>query len=108
MVSRKDDVSSFFAKIRTKYVTVTNRPHGFMRTSSNARAFYFITFIDDCSRWCEIYFMKTKDEALEAFKKYKLYAERKTGAQLQFLQSDNEGEYINKTFDAYLEQFGIK
>ncbi|KMQ86502.1 rna-dependent dna polymerase [Lasius niger] len=81
---------------------------GPMRTSSNAKALYFITFIDDYSRWCEIHFLKTKDEALEAFKKYKSYAKRKTGARILSLQSDNGGEYINKAFDAYMEQLGIK
>lgn len=62
-----------------------------MRTSSNGKALYFITFIDDYSRWCEIHFLKTKNEALEAIKKYKSYAKRKTGALIQSLQSDNRG-----------------
>ena len=29
---------------------------------------YFVTFIDDFSRYCTIYFMKTKDEVLSKFK----------------------------------------
>lgn len=33
---------------------------GPMRTFSNGKALYFITFIDDYSRWCEIHFLKTK------------------------------------------------
>ena len=32
---------------------------------------YFITFIDDATRFCYIYLLKTKDEALHDFKIYK-------------------------------------
>jgi hypothetical protein len=32
---------------------------------------YFTTMIDDASRYCYIYLLKTKDEALNCFKIYK-------------------------------------
>jgi hypothetical protein len=32
---------------------------------------YFITFIDDATRYCQLYLVKTKDEALNCFKIYK-------------------------------------
>jgi hypothetical protein len=32
---------------------------------------YFITFIDDCTRFCYVYLMRTKDKALYYFKIYK-------------------------------------
>ncbi|KAL4035835.1 hypothetical protein IC575_004542 [Cucumis melo] len=32
---------------------------------------YFITFIDDCTRYCYVYLLKSKDEAVEVFKLYK-------------------------------------
>jgi hypothetical protein len=32
---------------------------------------YFITMIDDASRYCYVYLLKTKDEALNYFKTYK-------------------------------------
>ena len=31
---------------------------------------YFITFIDDCTRFCYVYLLKSKDEALHYFKIY--------------------------------------
>ena len=37
---------------------------------------YFITFIDDCSWYCYVYLLSSKDEAVNAFKTYK--AEVKT------------------------------
>ena len=32
---------------------------------------YFITFIDDCTKYCYVYLLKSKDEALEKFILYK-------------------------------------
>jgi hypothetical protein len=32
---------------------------------------YFLTFIDDCTRFCYVYLLKTKDKALYYFKAYK-------------------------------------
>ena len=33
---------------------------------------YFVTFIDDCTRYCYVYLLHSKDEALDKFKEYKL------------------------------------
>jgi len=46
-----------------------------MRTQSNGEARYFVTFADDYSRWCEIKFLKSKGEVINAFQEYKLMAE---------------------------------
>lgn len=81
---------------------------GPMRVHSKGGAKYFITFIDDKSGWCEIYFLKKKSEAFEAFIKFKAYAENFTGRKIKFLQSDNGSEYCNKNFDEFLSQCGIK
>ena len=44
---------------------------GPMQTPSIGKNFYFLTFIDDYSRMCWIYFLKTKDEAFTYFKEFK-------------------------------------
>ncbi|GBP17958.1 Retrovirus-related Pol polyprotein from transposon TNT 1-94 [Eumeta japonica] len=62
---------------------------GPFKTQSVNGARYFITFIDDRSRWCEVYFLKQKSGALEAFKMYQTQAERVTGKKIKYLQSDN-------------------
>ena len=36
---------------------------------------YFMTFIDDCTRFCYVYLLKSKDEALYYFKTYKVEVE---------------------------------
>ena len=39
-----------------------------MPTTSNNGSRYFLTFIDDCSRFCWVYFMKQKSELFEILK----------------------------------------
>jgi hypothetical protein len=39
---------------------------------------YFMTLIDDVSRFCYVYLLKTKDEALDYFKIYKAEVEKPT------------------------------
>lgn len=41
----------------------------FLQTKGRKK--YFITFIYDCTRYCFIYVLKSKEEALEVFKNYK-------------------------------------
>ena len=40
-------------------------------TPSRGGKKYFITFIDDCTRFCYVYFLNNKDEAIDAFEQYK-------------------------------------
>lgn len=81
---------------------------GPFRTQSVNGAKYFITFIDDRSRWCEVYFLKQKSGALEAFKMYQTQVERVTGKKIKYLQSDNGKEYCNAEMDTFLRNQGIQ
>ena len=69
---------------------------------------YFITFIDDYSRKVWIYFLKTKDEAFDTFKEWKVEVETQTGRNLKCLRTDNGLEYCNKIFDSYCASTGVK
>lgn len=80
---------------------------GPMRCQSLGKAKYFATFIDDASRWCEVRFLRTKNEVFEAFKEIKAMFENQKGRKIKFLQSDNGTEYINGKFDSYLKNAGI-
>ncbi|KAL2232101.1 UNVERIFIED_CONTAM: Retrovirus-related Pol polyprotein from transposon TNT 1-94 [Sesamum indicum] len=68
---------------------------------------YFITFIDDCSRYCYVFLMKNKDEALDKFILFKNEAETQTGKKLKRLRSDRGGEYESSKFNGYCQTFGI-
>lgn len=81
---------------------------GPMRVNSNGGSRYFLTFIDDYSKWCELYTLKNKSEVFEKFKEYKNYVERRTGKKLKTLKSDNGTEYTSKEFNKYLVDAGIK
>ena len=70
-------------------------------------AAYFVTFIDDSSRKVWVYFLKTKDQVLNAFKQFQVLVERQTGKKLKCIRSDNGGEYIG-AFDEYCKQQGIR
>jgi len=85
---------------------------------------YFVTFIDDFSRWTSLYTMKAKSETFECFKRFHVYAEKHTGArigsvnvirrtsktaeELKALRTDNGGEYISNQFKSYLQEHGIQ
>lgn len=81
---------------------------GPMRTKSKSGARYFITFIDDYSRWCEVRFLRHKSEAFNAFKQIKPLFETHAKKRIKLLQSDNDTEYLNKEFGLFLEENGIK
>ena len=69
---------------------------------------YFLTFVDDYSRYCTIYFLKQKSEVLEKFKHFHVQAERETGCKLLAIKTDQGREYVNKAFDSYLSKHGIR
>ena len=54
---------------------------------------YFITFIDDCTRYCYVYLLNSKDETIDAFKKYKIEVENQLNKKIKMIRSDRGGEY---------------
>jgi len=79
---------------------------GPMRVSSHNGSRYFVTFIDEKSKWGEVYFLKHKSEILVKFKEYKAFVENKFGRNIKSIRSDNGTEY--KSMDSYLKQEGIR
>ncbi|KAK6148476.1 hypothetical protein DH2020_019388 [Rehmannia glutinosa] len=55
---------------------------------------YFITFIDDCTRYFYAYLLKSKDEALVAFKTYKNEVKNQLNMKIKMIRSDRDGEYV--------------
>lgn len=54
-----------------------------MRTKSEDSARYFFIFIDDHSRWCEVYFMKNKNEVAEKFQEFMEMTENKISRRIK-------------------------
>lgn len=80
---------------------------GPQRTPSLNGNIYYITFIDDYTRFCWIYFFKSKAEVADIFWKYKALVENQSNCRLRTLRSDNGTEYKNNTFDKFCEEAGI-
>ncbi|GJX73502.1 retrovirus-related pol polyprotein from transposon TNT 1-94 [Tanacetum coccineum] len=56
---------------------------------------YFITFIDDCTKYCYVYLLKSKDEAIDKFVLYKTEVENQLGRKIKVVRSDKGGEYVS-------------
>ncbi len=80
---------------------------GPMRISSQSGSRYFITFIDDFSRYISTYFLKNKSEALRAFKDFVTRSENRTGQKVKNIRSDNGREYLSGEFESFLKEKGI-
>ncbi|GJW60293.1 zinc finger, CCHC-type containing protein [Tanacetum coccineum] len=59
---------------------------------------YFVTFIDDASRFCYVYLLHTKDEALDKFKVFKTKVELLQGSQIKRFRTDRGGEYMDTLY----------
>ena len=68
---------------------------------------YFITFIDDYSRYGYIYLMCRKSECFEKFKEYRTEIEKHLGKYFNTLRSDRGGEYLSGEFKDYLSKVRI-
>ena len=77
------------------------------RPSNRAGNKYFVTFIDDCSRYCYVYLIKTKDEVFNKFKTYKIEVENQLERKVKKLRSDRGGEYSLNDLSTFYEEHGI-
>jgi transposase InsO family protein len=68
---------------------------------------YFMTLIDDASRYCYVYLLKTKDGALNCFKTYKAEVENQLEKKIKRFRSDRSGEYFSNEFDLFCAEHGI-
>ena len=77
---------------------------------------YFITFIDDYSRYMYVYLLHNKYEVLDAFKVFKAEVENQCEKQIQIVRFDRGGEYYGRyiengqapcPFAKFLQEHGI-
>jgi hypothetical protein len=80
---------------------------GPMSVSSFGGSRYYVSFIDDYTRYTRVYFLKSKDEVLEKFKEFDNFTKNVTGKGIKILRTDNGGEYCSNAFDTYLKERGI-
>lgn len=81
---------------------------GPMQTLSLGKSRYFITFMDIYSGYCEVYFMKRKDEAFGKIKKYVEKMKNQLGKKPKIFRTDQGSEYKSAKVQDYLEKEGIQ
>ena len=69
---------------------------------------YFVTFIDDKSRYVWLYVLKSKSEVFSKFGEWMVMVEWSTGRKLKVLRSDNGGEYTSGEVAEFLVSEGIR
>ena len=68
---------------------------------------YFVTFTDDAMRFTITYLMRTKDQALEAYKSFEAWALTQGHCRaIKVLRSDCGGKYLSDAFNAHLAAAG--
>ena len=59
---------------------------------------YFITFIDDHSRYSYVYLMKYKSESFKRFNEFRNEVTKQTGKSIMILWFDRGDEYLSHDF----------
>ena len=79
-----------------------------MQTKSLGGTSYFLTFIDDRSRYTWVYFIRRKGDVFEYFKEFRTMIEKQTKQRIKILRSDNGGEYMSGAFKIYCKENRIQ
>ena len=66
---------------------------------------YFVTFIDDFSRYTKVYLIKLKDEAFNIFLSYKAKVQNQLKRKIKRIRFDRGSEYT--LFNEFCEKEGI-
>ena len=74
---------------------------------SMSGAKYFITFIDNTTRFTVVSFVKQKAQAFSAFSAFKSLAENQTNHKIKVKHSDNGGEFTSEEWETFCQQHGI-
>ena len=76
--------------------------------SSLGKQRYYISFTDDHTRFTRVDILRTKDQALEAYKAFAAWAQTQHSAKIKLLRSDHGSEYTGQDFTKFLQQKGTE
>lgn len=80
---------------------------GPMENMSLGKSRYYLLFVDDYSKMCTLYFLRSKSETFMYFKQYKEFVENQQSKKIKILRLDNGGEFCSAEMTNYLKQCGI-
>lgn len=69
---------------------------------------YFVTFIDEKSRYLKVYPIKSRESVGEVFEEFKHFVENQTGKRIKCVRTDNGAEYKGGKFASVIKSSGIK
>lgn len=69
---------------------------------------YMFLLVDDYSRAMWVFMLKTKDQALDAFKNFKALVEKKANDTIKTLRTDRGGEFTSREFEDFCASVGIR
>ncbi|CAL2276928.1 unnamed protein product [Prunus armeniaca] len=69
---------------------------------------FFVTFIDDYTRMCWVFFLQHKSQVLNVFKRFKSMVELQNGYKIKKLRSDRGGEYTSLEFLKFCDDVGME
>ena len=81
---------------------------GKIETKPLSGAEYFLTFINDKSRFVWVYTLKHKSEIFEKFTDWKSMVEKSSGMKVKVQRTDHGGEHTSKEFEQYLKKQGTQ
>jgi hypothetical protein len=96
--SRKSFVDHIAMRAKDKLDVVYSDVCGPFDTESLGGNRYFVSFVDEYSRMMWLYLIKTKDEVLTVFQKFKVMVEKQAKRGIKILRSDGGGEYTSTAF----------
>ena len=80
---------------KTKLLELIHSDLGDLKqTLTRGRKKFYVTFIDDYSRFTKIYLVTNKDEAFDMFLSYKAEVENQLDRKIKMIRYDKGGEYI--------------
>jgi hypothetical protein len=80
---------------------------GPMQTVTPGGSKYFLTLIDDYSRYSVLYLLKNKSEVTVKVKEYVKFVQTKFNRTPKVIRSDNGGEYVNEGLRSFFRNEGI-
>lgn len=69
---------------------------------------YFFLLVDDFTQIMWVYMLRTKDEAWEVFKKFRVLVEKEAKSEIKIFRSDWGGEFTSNTFEMYCNEAWIQ
>ena len=81
--------------------------YGPMNVRARHGANYFITFIDDFTRFGHVYLISHKSEALDCFTKFTKLVGNQLSTKIKALRSDRGREYLFEQFKDFCDEKGI-